>query len=100
MDYQVYRKGSGTNLHDTEVTDHKKLETMMAQVAQSLVENENHIKEFKAIESFNSQLLKISSETKTVLQYLDDEDNLRKAIAGGYQVLKMKSRDWSRSFRL
>ena len=73
---------------DTEVTDHKKLETMMAQVAQSLVENENHIKEFKAIESFNSQLLKISSETKTVLQYLDDEDNLRKAIAGGYQVLK------------
>ena len=37
---------------DGNMSDHKKLETMMGQVAQALVENENHIKEFKTIEKF------------------------------------------------
>jgi DNA repair exonuclease SbcCD ATPase subunit len=73
---------------DPEATDHKKLETMMAQVAQSLVDNENHIREYRAIESFNGQLLNIGSDARAVLQHLDNEDKLRKAVAGGYQVLK------------
>lgn len=73
---------------NAETTDHKKLEMMMAQVAQSLVDNENHIREYKAIESFNSQLLTIGNDVKAVLQHLDHEDKLRKEIAGGYQVLK------------
>lgn len=73
---------------DAELTDHKKLETMLTQVAQSLVENENHIKEYEAIESFNSRLLNIGSEVGVVLQNLDNEEKLSKEIASGYQVLK------------
>lgn len=73
---------------DGELTDHKKLETMMAQVAQSLVDNENHIKEYKAIESFNGKISSIYSEINVVLQHLDNEAKLKKEIASGYQVLK------------
>lgn len=73
---------------DSGVTDHKKLETMMAQVAQSLVDNENHIREYNAIEGFNRELGMIYNDAKAVLSQLDREDQLKKDISGGYQVLK------------
>ena len=74
--------------YDSDVTDHKKLETMMAQVAQSLVDNENYIREYKAIEGFNQELDNIYNDAKVVLSNLDNEDRLKKDISEGYQVLK------------
>ncbi|MBP7175821.1 MAG: hypothetical protein KBA53_06340 [Thermoclostridium sp.] len=69
------------------MTDHKKLETMMAQVAQSLVDNENHIREYQTIEGFSRELGELSRNAKKVLNQLDQEDKLQKEIAGGYRVL-------------
>ena len=73
---------------DSEATDHKKLETMMAQVAQALVDNESHIREYKAIEGFNRELESTNIDAKAVLSLLDNEDRLKKDIGGGYQILK------------
>jgi len=73
---------------DTDATDHNKLETMMTQVAQSLVDNENHIREYNAIEGFHRELGTIYNDAKAVLTQLDREDKLKKKISGGYQVLK------------
>lgn len=73
---------------DSGATDHKKLEIMMAQVAQSLVDNENHIREYNTIEGFNRELGVIYNDAKAVLLMLDREDQLKKDISGGYQVLK------------
>jgi chromosome segregation ATPase len=80
---KVLNKSSDSNL-----TDHKKLEAMMAQVAQALVDNENHIREYQSIEGFNRELELLYKDTKEVLTRLDQEDGLRKEIGGSYQVLK------------
>lgn len=69
-------------------TDHKKLETMMAQVAQALVDNEKHIREFKAIEGFITELESLYGDAKEVLSRLDDEDRLKKDVSSGYIVVK------------
>lgn len=71
-----------------EMSDHKKLEIMMGQVAQSLVENEKHIKEFKAISEFKTETYNLAQETNCVLKNLDEEDRLKKEISVGYSVLK------------
>lgn len=71
-----------------EMSDHKKLEIMMGQVAQSLVENEKHIKEFKAIDEFKAEADNLAKETNGVLKSLDEEDKLKKEISSGYAVLK------------
>lgn len=73
------------------MTDHKKLETMMAQVAQSLVDNENHIREYKTIEGFSKELGELSQFAKKVLNQLDQEDKLQKEIAGGYRSLNAEN---------
>lgn len=71
-----------------EMSDHKKLELMMGQVAQSLVENEKHIKEFKAISEFKTETYNLAQETNCVLKNLDEEDRLEKKVSVGYSVLK------------
>ncbi len=73
---------------DGEMSDHKKLEIMMGQVAQSLVENEKHIKEFKAISEFRNEAHNLAQEANCVLKSLDEEDRIKKEISGGYLVLK------------
>ena len=73
------------------MTDHKKLETMMTQVAQSLVDNENHIREYNIIKGFSRELGELSQDAKKVLNQLDLEDKLQKKIAGGYRILKEES---------
>ena len=73
---------------DSDLTDHKKLEAMMAQVAQALVDNENHIREYQAIEGFSLELEMVYNDAKIVLSQLDHEDILKKDISGSYQVLK------------
>lgn len=73
---------------DSEMTDHRKLEIMMAQVAQSLVDNEKHIREYKAIEELSRDLDIIYNDAKAVLDSLDNENNLKKDICEGYHVLK------------
>jgi len=73
---------------DAEMTDHKKLEIMMAQVAQSLVDNEKHIREYRAIEALSKDLESLYNDAKTVLTNLDNEDKLKKEIAEGYYVLR------------
>ncbi len=73
---------------DGEMSDHKKLEIMMGQVAQSLVDNEKHIKEFKAISEFRNEAHNLAQEANNVLKSLDEEDRIKKEICGGYLVLK------------
>lgn len=74
-----------------EMSDHKKLEIMMGHVAQSLVENEKHIKEFKAINEFRTEVDSLAKEANGVLKSLDEEDKLKKEISGGYAVLKVQT---------
>ena len=64
-----------------------KLEIMMAQVAQSLVDNEKHIREYKAIDALGD-LDSIYNDAKDVLTSLDNENRLKKDISEGYHVLK------------
>ena len=73
---------------DSDASDHKKLEKMMSQVAWSLVDNENHIKEYQVIEGFNNDLKEIDEQTKSVLGHLDQEIQLKKKLGNGYNVLK------------
>jgi chromosome segregation ATPase len=73
---------------DSEMTDHRKLEIMMAQVAQSLVDNEKHIREYKAIDALSRDLDSIYNDAKDVLTSLDNENRLKKDISEGYHVLK------------
>ncbi|MBE3102428.1 MAG: hypothetical protein IMZ47_09215, partial [Firmicutes bacterium] len=72
---------------DSDTSDHKKLETMMSQVAWSLVDNEQHIKEFQAIEGFINDIKEIDNQTKAVLTCFDQEMSLKKEIANGYHIL-------------
>ena len=71
-----------------EISDHKKLEIMMGQVAQSLVENEKHIMEYEAISEFKAQAYNLAQETNLVLKHLDEEERLKKEVSGGYTALK------------
>ena len=73
---------------NSEATDHKKLETMLGQVAQALVDNENHIREFRAIEGLSTELDALCQDAKAVLSGLDNEGRLKKNIGSGYRVLK------------
>jgi len=73
---------------DSEMTDHRKLEMMMAQVAQSLVDNEKHIREYRSIEALNRDLDSIYNDAEVVLTNLDNENKLKKDIGEGYCVLK------------
>ena len=73
---------------DSDTTDHKKLEIMMGQVAQSLVDNEKYIREHRAIGEFMSELGTLYESAKTVLNGLDQEEQLKKNILGGYRALK------------
>lgn len=73
---------------DSDITDHRKLEMMMAQVAQSLVDNEQHIREYRAIEALRRDIDSIYNDAKTVLANLDNENKLKNDISEGYVVLK------------
>lgn len=73
---------------DAGMTDHKKLEIMMGQVAQSLVDNEKYIREHKAIEEFKSEINTLYESAKKVLAELDKEDQLKKEIICGYRALR------------
>ena len=73
---------------DSGTSDHKKLEIMMGQVAQSLVDNEKYIREYRAIEEFNRELGGLYGAARTVLAQLDKEDQLKKDIFSGYIALK------------
>ncbi len=73
---------------DSGTTDHKKLEIMMGQVAQSLVDNEKYIREHRAIEEFRGGLGGLYESAKVVLTGLDKEEQLKKDVIGGYRALK------------
>jgi hypothetical protein len=55
------------NKSSTGLSDHKKLETMMAQVASSMVENEQHTREYEKIYAFISDVQDIYDQTRNVL---------------------------------
>ncbi len=75
---------------DSGTTDHKKLEIMMGQVAQSLVDNEKYIREHRAIGEFKNELGALYESAKIVLTRLDEEEQLKKEILGGYRALKIE----------
>lgn len=76
---------------DGNTPDHKKLETMMSQVARNLVENEGYIREYRTIEAFNRGLDELLQDTREVLAGFDQEDKLKKEIANAYLFLKAEA---------
>ncbi|MGB7604537.1 MAG: hypothetical protein WBL93_03575 [Lutisporaceae bacterium] len=84
---------------DSDASDHKKLENMMSQVAWSLVDNENHIKEYQVIEDFNNDLKEIDVQIKSVLSHLDQEAQLKKKLGNGYHVLKMEEQRLKQEYK-
>lgn len=74
-------------LNKSQEGDHKKLENMMFQVAQSMVTNENHIKDYNIIEQFLIDVVEIDVKTKEVIHNLDSEEKLKSKLVDGYQSL-------------
>ncbi|NLB43101.1 MAG: hypothetical protein GX815_12785, partial [Clostridiales bacterium] len=75
------------NKSSTEHSDHDKLQTMMSQVAESLVENEHHLIEYERISSFIADSEELYTETKAILSSLDDEMKRKKSLRTSLHVL-------------
>ncbi len=76
------------NKSNTGVSDHKKLEIMMAQVASSMVENEQHTREYEKINAFISDVQEIYEKTRAVLTSMDEELQLKRKIRSGLYVIQ------------
>lgn len=74
-------------LNKSQEGDHKKLENMMFQVAQSMVANENHIKDYNIINQFLVDVEEMDKVNKEVINKLDIEDKFRLKLVDGYQSL-------------
>lgn len=74
-------------LNKSQEGDHKKLENMMFQVAQSMVANENHIKDYNIINQFLLDVEEMDKVNKEVISKLDIEDKFRSRLVDGYQSL-------------
>jgi chromosome segregation ATPase len=70
------------------MSDHRKLETMMAQVASSMVENEQHTREYENINAFINDIQDIYEQTRLVLASMDEESQLKSKIRSGLYVIQ------------
>jgi DNA repair exonuclease SbcCD ATPase subunit len=75
------------NKSSTEHSDHEKLQTMMSKVAESMVENEHHVKEYERISDFIADSEKLYNETKAILSSLDEEMKRKKDLRASLNVL-------------
>jgi energy-coupling factor transporter ATP-binding protein EcfA2 len=78
------------NKSDTGLSDHKKLETMMSQVASSMVDNEQHTREYEKITAFISDVEGIYDQTRNVLTSMDEEIELKRRIRTGLYVIQVE----------
>ena len=75
------------NKSSNEHSDHEKLQTMMSQTAESLVENEHHLKEYERISGFIADSEDLYGETKAILSSLDEETKVKKSLRASLHVL-------------
>lgn len=74
-------------LNKSQEGDHKKLENMMFQVAQSLVSNESHIRDYNIISEFLKDIEELDAKTKEILAKIEIEEKNRDLLIDGYRSL-------------
>lgn len=75
---------------EEKISDHQKLEEMMAQVATAEVENESFIQEYGEIDKFKDELKKMDEESKAICGLLDNENNKKKELISIYQFFSKR----------